>query len=692
MANRHPLNRVRNIGIIAHIDAGKTTTTERILFYTGRTHRMGSVDEGTTVTDWMEQERERGITITAAAVTCFWKDHQINIVDTPGHIDFTAEVQRSLRVLDGGVVVFDAMAGVEPQSETVWRQAQNFGVPLVAFINKMDRMGADFSRAVDTMREKLSARPVAIQWPIGREEDFRGVVDLLDMEAVAWSDELGAKPEKVAIPPELEEEVYEARERAIERIVETDDELMMLYLEGEDVSPAQLREGLRKATLAGKLQPVLCGSALRNKGIQPLLDAVVHYLPSPLEVPAVEGLNPYTEKRESRPADSDAPLAALVFKIAADPYVGRLAYFRVYSGEMEAGTRVMNSVKERKERVGRLLRMFADRREEIDVLQAGDIGATLGLKHTFTGETLCAPSAPIVLESISFPEPVISVAVEPRSAADEERLNEGLQRLAEEDPTFVVATDPDTGQTLIKGMGELHLEILTDRLKREFGVEGRISRPRVSYRETITETATGRGLFDRETGGRAHYAQVRLEVEPMPAGEGFAFQNGLPEEALTKEFVDAVQQGCREAMESGALVGYTLVDVKVRLLDARMLPDTSSELAFKVAGTKAFNEAVERAEPVLLEPLMDLEVVAPEEYTGDVMSDLNARGAEIRNMASRAGNIRAIRAFVPLAKMFGYATRLRSLTQGRGMFTMEFDRYAQVDQQRMDALIDGGGW
>jgi elongation factor G len=692
MANRHPLNRVRNIGIIAHIDAGKTTTTERILFYTGRTHRMGSVDEGTTVTDWMEQERERGITITAAAVTCFWKDHQINIVDTPGHIDFTAEVQRSLRVLDGGVVVFDAMAGVEPQSETVWRQAQNFGVPLVAFINKMDRMGADFSRAVDTMREKLSARPVAIQWPIGREEDFRGVVDLLDMEAVVWSDELGAKPEKVAIPPELEEEVHEARERAIERIVETDDELMMLYLEGEDVSPAQLREGLRKATLAGKLQPVLCGSSLRNKGIQPLLDAVVHYLPSPLEVPAVEGLNPYTEKRESRPADSDAPLAALVFKIAADPYVGRLAYFRVYSGEMEAGTRVMNSVKERKERVGRLLRMFADRREEIDVLQAGDIGATLGLKHTFTGETLCAPSAPIVLESISFPEPVISVAVEPRSAADEERLNEGLQRLAEEDPTFVVATDPDTGQTLIKGMGELHLEILTDRLKREFGVEGRISRPRVSYRETITETATGRGLFDRETGGRAHYAQVRLEVEPMPAGEGFAFQNGLSEEALTKEFVDAVRQGCREAMESGALVGYTLVDVKVRLLDARMLPDTSSELAFKVAGTKAFNEAVERAEPVLLEPLMDLEVVAPEEYTGDVMSDLNARGAEIRNMASRAGNIRAIRAFVPLAKMFGYATRLRSLTQGRGMFTMEFDRYAQVDQQRMDALIDGGGW
>jgi len=698
MAKRHPLNRVRNIGIIAHIDAGKTTTTERILFYTGRTHRMGSVDEGTTVTDWMEQERERGITITAAAVTCFWENHQINIVDTPGHIDFTAEVQRSLRVLDGGVVVFDAMAGVEPQSETVWRQAQAFGVPLVAFINKMDRLGADFSRAIDTMREKLAANPVTIQWPIGREEDFRGVVDLLEMEGIVWSDELGAKPEKVAIPPELEEEVREARERAIEKIVETDDELMMLYLEGEELSTAQLRGGLRRATLSGELQPVLCGSALRNKGIQPLLDAVVYYLPSPADVPPVEGVNPYTDKVETRAADSDAPLAALVFKIATDPYVGRLAYFRVYSGEIEAGSRVTNSVKERKERVGRLLRMFADHREEVDVLQAGDIGATLGLKHTFTGETLCATSAPIVLESISFPEPVISVAVEPKSAADEERLAEGLQSLAEEDPTFVVATDPDTGQTLIKGMGELHLEILTDRLKREFGVEGRISRPRVSYRETITEPAVGEGVFDRETGGRSHFAKVTLEVEPLPAGEGgdrrhpFAFENALPEGALPEPFVGAVQQGCREAMESGVLVGYTLVDVKVRLLDARLVEESATELAFKVAGTKAFNDAIERAEPVLLEPLMDLEVVAPEAYTGDVMSDLNARGAEIRKMASRAGDIRAIRAFVPLAKMFGYATRLRSLTQGRGMFTMEFDRYAQVDQQRMDALIEGGGW
>jgi elongation factor G len=692
MTKRHPLNRVRNIGIIAHIDAGKTTTTERILFYTGRTHRMGSVDEGTTVTDWMDQERERGITITAAAVTCFWQNHQINIVDTPGHIDFTAEVQRSLRVLDGGVVVFDAMAGVEPQSETVWRQAQEFGVPLIAFINKMDRLGADFSRAVGTIRENLAANPVVIQWPIGLEEDFRGVVDLIEMQGIVWSDELGAKPEKVTVPSEIEDAAYEARERAIEQIVEMDDELMMLYLEGEEISPAQLRKALRQATLSGELQPVLCGSALRNKGIQPLLDAVAYYLPSPIDIPPVEGVNPYTERVEARPADADTPLAALVFKIATDPYVGRLAYFRVYSGEMEAGSRVMNSVKERKERVGRLLRMFADRREEIDVLQAGDIGATLGLKHTFTGETLCAPSAPIVLESISFPEPVISVAVEPKSAADEERLNDGLQSLAEEDPTFVVETDPDTGQTLIKGMGELHLEILTDRLKREFGVEGRVSRPRVSYRETITETATGEGLFDRETGGRAHFAEVKLEAAPLPAGEGFSFENALPEGTLADEFVDAVRQGCREAMESGILVGYTLVDVRARLLDAKVVEETASELAFKVAGTKAFNEAVERAEPVLLEPLMDLEAVVPEDYTGDVMADLNARGAEIREIASRAGDIRAIRAFVPLAKMFGYATSLRSLTQGRGMFTMEFERYAQVDQQRMNALIEGGGW
>lgn len=697
MAARTPLDRIRNIGIIAHIDAGKTTTTERILFYTGRTHRMGSVDDGTTVTDWMEQEKERGITITAAAVTCFWRDHQINIVDTPGHIDFTVEVQRSLRVLDGGVVVFDAMSGVEPQSETVWRQAKDFGVPLVAFINKMDRLGADFPHAVETIRDRLVSNPVPIQWPIGREEDFRGVIDLLEMQAIVWADELGASPECVEIPPELEDEVHRAREQAVERIVETDDELMVRYLEGERISADQLRRALRDATISGQLQPVLCGSALRNKGVQPLIDAVVDYLPSPLDIPPVEGVNPYTDKRETRPADPDAPLSALVFKISTDPYVGRLAYFRVYSGEVKVGGQVTNAVKRRKERVGRLLRMFADHREEIDVLRAGDIGATLGLKDTFTGETLCASDAPIILESISFPKPVISVAVEPKSVADEERLNEGLQRLAEEDPTFEVGVDEETGQTLISGMGELHLEILTDRLKREFGVTGRVSRPRVSYRETITQRAEAEGCFDRETGGRRHFGRVRLEVEPLDNGKEFVFENTLSSEdpsqpELPGRFVEAVEEGCREAMEGGVLVGYNLVDVRVRLLDAEMDTDASSELAFKVAGTKAFNRAVENAEPVLLEPLMDLEVVTPESYTGDVMSDLNARGAEIRKVSSRAGNIRAIRAFVPLAKMFGYATEVRSLTQGRGMFTMEFDHYAEVDQQRMDDIVNGGGW
>ncbi|MFQ6099828.1 MAG: elongation factor G [Anaerolineae bacterium] len=691
MGTQNPLNRIRNIGIIAHIDAGKTTTTERILFYTGRTHRMGNVDDGTTVTDWMAQERERGITITAAAVTCFWRDHQINIVDTPGHIDFTAEVQRSLRVLDGGVVVFDAVAGVEPQSETVWRQARRFGVPLIAFINKMDKLGADFAHAVETIRERLDANPVAIQWPIGSEANFRGVVDLLEMQAIVWADELGVSPEIAEIPPELEEVALEAREQAVEQIVETDDQLTLLYLEGREISAAQLRQALRRATLSGRLNPVLCGSALRNKGIQPLLDAVVDCLPSPLDVPPVEGVNPYTKKVELRPADPNAPLAALVFKIASDPYVGRLAYFRVYSGKAKVGSRVSNSTKRRRERIGKLLRMFADHRKEIQELSAGDIGATLGLKDTFTGETLCASNGPIILESISFPEPVISVAIEPRTAADQDRLAEGLQRLAEEDPTFVVRVDENTGQTLISGMGELHLEILTDRLVREFGVTGRVSRPRVSFRETITRRAEGEGLFERQAGGRAHFGHVWLEVEPLSGGEGFRFEDATQGRALPQRFLEAVERGCSEAMENGVLAGYRLVDVKARLLDAEWDEETSSELSFKVAGAMAFNQAVEEADPVLLEPVMDLEAVVPETYTGEVMGDLNARGAEIREVASRAGGVQAIRAFVSLARMFGYATDLRSLTQGRGTFTMEFHHYAAVDQQRMDAILYGGG-
>ena len=692
MVTENPLDRIRNIGIIAHIDAGKTTTTERILFYTGRTHRIGSVDDGTTITDWMAQERERGITITAAAVTCFWRDYQINIVDTPGHIDFTAEVQRSLRVLDGGVVVFDAVAGVEPQSETVWRQAQGFGVPLIAFINKMDKLGADFAHAVETIRERLSANPVAIQWPIGSEADFQGMVDLLEMQAMVWEDELGAKPEFVEIPPELEGVALEARERAVEQIIETDDELMMLYVDGQEISADQLRQALRRATLSGRLNPVLCGSALRNRGVQPLLDAVMDYLPAPLDVPPIEGINPYTQKVEERPADPTEPFAALVFKIATDPYVGRLAYFRVYSGKVKVGARVINATKRHRERISKLLRMFADHREEIQELGAGDIGATLGLKDTFTGETLCAPNGPIVLESISFPEPVISVAIEPRTMADQDRLAEGLQKLAEEDPTFVVRVDENTGQTLISGMGELHLEILTDRLMREFGVSGRVSRPRVSYRETVTQRAEGEGVFDRQAGGRMHFGHVWLEVEPLPNGAGFLFQDATQGGGLPPEFLEAVERGCREAMDSGVLAGYPLVDVKVRLVGAEWNEERSSELAFKVAGVLAFGQAVEKAAPVLLEPVMDLEAVVPDLYTGEVMGDVNARGAEIREVVTRAGGVQAVRAFVPLAKMFGYATDLRSLTQGRGTFTMEFHHYAEVDRQRMDAIVHGGGW
>ncbi len=691
MVAQNSPDRIRNIGIIAHIDAGKTTTTERILFYTGRTHRMGNVDEGTTVTDWMAQERERGITITAAAVTCFWRGCQINIVDTPGHIDFTAEVQRSLRVLDGGVVVFDAVAGVEPQSETVWRQARGFGVPLIVFINKMDKLGADFAHAIETIRERLAANPVAIQLPIGSEADFRGVVDLLTMQAVVWTDEQGVSPGVVEVPPELQDVALERRERAIEQIVETDDELVTLYLEGQEVSVAQLRQALRRATLSGELNPVLCGSALRNKGIQPLLDAVVDYLPSPLDVPPVEGINPYTKKMESRPADASVPLAALVFKIASDPYVGRLAYVRVYSGKVKVGSRVINATKRRRERIGKLLRMFADHREEIQELSAGDIGATLGLKDTFTGETLCAPDGPIILESISFPEPVISVAIEPRTLADQDRLAEGLRRLAEEDPTFVVRIDEDTGQTLISGMGELHLEVLTDRLTREFGVSGRVSRPRVSYCETITQRAEGEGLFERQAGGRLHFGHVWLRVEPLPAGKGVVFEDAT-RGRLPQEFVKAIERGCREAMESGVLAGYRLVDVGVVLLDAELDQEASSELAFKVAGAMAFNQAVEKSAPVLLEPVMDLETIVPEAYTGEVMGDLNARGADIREVVSRVGGVQVVRAFAPLEKMFGYATDLRSLTQGRGTFTMEFDHYAEVDEQRMNVIVYGGGW
>ncbi len=688
-----PLERVRNIGIIAHIDAGKTTTTERILFYTGRTHRMGTVDEGTTGTDWMVQERERGITITAAAVTCFWRDHQINIIDTPGHIDFTAEVQRSLRVLDGAVVVFDGVAGVEPQSETVWRQARSFGVPLIAFINKMDKLGADFAYATEGVRERLGANPVMLQWPIGRESSFRGVVDILEMHAVTWVDELGKEPVIEPIPPELMEEVQALREQVLEQIVETDDDLMTRYLEGGEIPTADLRRALRRATIQGTLVPVLCGSALRNKGVQPLLDAIVDYLPSPLDIPPVEGENPRTGEVETRPADVNAPLAALAFKVASDPYVGRLVYVRVYSGKLKVGSSVYNPGKGQTERIGKLLRMFARDREEIPELTAGDIGGVVGLKATFTGDTLCPPTAPIILEPIVFPEPVVFVAIEPRTAADQEQLHQALRRLAEEDPTFVVRTDENTGQTILAGMGELHLEILVDRLVREFRVEGRVGRPRVAYRETVTARAEAEAVFDRPISGNLQYARVRLAVEPLLAGSGFRFQDPSRGKLLPPPFVKAVEEGCREAMESGVLAGYPLVDVQVTLLDGSWDKETSTELAFKVAGSMAFKKAVEDARPVLLEPIMRTEVIVPDASVGEVIGDLNSRGANIESMESRPGGVRAVRAMVPLSRMFGYATDVRSLTQGRGTFTMEFHHYAPVDKEQMEAVLYGGrGW
>lgn len=690
MGREKSLDRIRNIGIIAHIDAGKTTTTERVLYYTGRTHRMGNVDEGTTVTDWMEQERERGITIQSAAITCYWREHQINIIDTPGHIDFTAEVQRSLRVLDGGVVVFDAVAGVEPQSETVWRQADRYQVPRVCYINKMDRLGADFYRTIDMIRERLDANPLPVQIPIGVENDFQGVVDLLEMRGIVWSDDdLGAHAQVGDIPPELMDEALVAHEELVERLAETDDDLTIKYLEGEEITSDELRRALRKATLAGEVTPVLCGSSLRNKGVQPLLDAIVDNLPSPIDVPPITGVNPYTKKEEERRADDKEPLAALVFKIQTDPYVGRLAYFRVYSGWLKAGAAVMNATKRRKERIGRLLRMHADHREEIKEVHAGDIAATLGLKSTFTSETLCAPDGPIVLESISFPEPVISVAIEPRTTADQEKMAQALTRLAEEDPTFQVRIDEDTGQTLIAGMGELHLEVLVDRMLREFRVGANVGKPRVAYRETITQSVRTEGRFVRQISGRGHIGHVVLELEPLEPGEGFEFVDSSRRNVIPKEFVLAIEEGARGAMESGVLAGYPLVDLRAALVDGSYHEVDSSELAFKVAASIALQDGVQNAGPVLLEPVMRTEIVAPEEFVGEIVGDLNARRAHIASLDPRSAGIQAVLANVPLAEMFGYATDLRSMTQGRGTFTMEFAHYTQVDRQIADRILYG---
>ncbi|NIN64059.1 MAG: elongation factor G [Anaerolineae bacterium] len=677
MPRDYPLARTRNIGIIAHIDAGKTTITERVLFYTQKIHRMGEVHDGTTQMDWMAQERERGITITAAATSCYWLDHQINIIDTPGHIDFTVEVQRSLRVLDGGIVVLDAVAGVEPQSETVWHQADRYRVPRISFINKMDRPGADFWRSLDMIEKRLGARPVAIQIPIGKEQHFEGVVDLIDLKALVYADEMGTHQEELEIPASLQEEATKCRDTLIEQVAETDDALAVSFLEGEDISGQEIRRALRQATLESKLVPVLCGSALRNKAIQPILDAVIHYLPSPLDVPPIEGINPRTGENETRHVEEQGPFSALAFKIASDPYVGKLAYVRVYSGTLNTGSRMLNSTKERKERAGRLLRMHANHQENIDAVYAGDIAAVIGLKHTFTGDTLCDPSAPIILESIKFPEPVISVAIEPRTQADQDKMKEALDRLAEEDPTFQVRLDKDTGQTLISGMGELHLEVLVDRMLREFHVSANVGKPQVSYRETITKPVRAEGRFIRQTGGHGQYGHVWVELEPLNKGEGYVFVDETSNGVIPKQYIPAVDQGIQEAMESGVLAGYPVVDIRIRLVDGSFHEEDSSPLAFKIAGSMALRNGVQEADAVLLEPIMKLEVVVPEDFIGDVIGDLNSRRAQIEGMEAR-GNVQAVRAHAPLAEMFGYATALRSLTQGRGTFTMEFDYYAEV--------------
>lgn len=688
MARKLQLERYRNIGIIAHIDAGKTTTTERVLFYTGKTHRIGSVDDGTTVTDWMEQERERGITIVSAAVTAEWKGYQINIIDTPGHIDFTAEVQRSLRVLDGGIVIFDAVQGVEPQSETVWRQADRYRVPRICFVNKMDRVGASYERTIKMVRERLGANPIAVQLPIGVESAFRGAVDLITMQALIWEDNLGKEPQQSEIPVDLRPQAEEMRARLIEQVAETDDELTMKYLEGLDISEDELKLALRRAVIAGVATPVFCGSSLRNKGVQPLLDAVVDYLPSPADVPAVTGMHPRTEETHERPPKDDAPLSALVFKIVTDPYVGRLAYLRVYSGKLSQGSTVLNSTKDQRERIGRLIRMYADRREDINEVLAGDIGAILGLKNSFTGDTLCDMSSPILLENISFPEPVISVAIEPKTTADQDKMSEALRKLSEEDPTFRVRGDEETGQTIIAGMGELHLEVLVDRMLREFRVQARVGRPQVSYRETIT-LPVGRAecRYVKQTGGRGQYGHVILEIQPGESGSGISFKNDIIGGVIPKEYISSIEKGVREAAEGGVVAGYPVTDVMIRLYDGSYHEVDSNEMSFKMAGSLAFKEGIQRGAPVLQEPIMKVEVVVSEEFLGDVIGQLNARRGEILGIEVRPGNAQAVRAMVPLAEMFGYATDLRSATQGRGVFSMEFDHYARVTENVARAII-----
>lgn len=682
-----PLEKIRNIGIIAHIDAGKTTTTERILYYTGVIHKIGNVDEGNTTTDWMEQERERGITITSACTACSWLDHRINIIDTPGHVDFTAEVERSLRVLDGAICIFDGVQGVEPQSETVWRQADRYSVPRICYINKMDRIGANFEFSYKSIVEKLGARAVCIQLPIGAEDKFVGVVDLITMKAMIWRDEtLGAKFDLLDIPADMAEKAKQRRHELLEALADFDDQLMADFLDGKEIAEGKIHAAIRKGVITGLFFPVMTGSSFKHKGVQPLLDAVVKYLPSPLEIPPIKGKVPDSDQEVDLKTSDDGKLSSLAFKIMSDPHVGRLTYVRVYSGKIASGTYVYNPRKGNKERIGRLLRMHANKREDIDVLYSGDIAAVVGFKDTRTGDTLCQEDFPVILESIQFPEPVISVAVEPKTKADQESMGLALSRLAEEDPTFRVSSDEETGQTIIAGMGELHLEIIVDRMKREFKVEANTGKPQVAYRETIRKKVTQEGKYIRQTGGRGQYGHVVLDVEPQEPGKGYEFVNKVVGGAIPKEFIAPIDKGIKEALQGGVLAGYPVVDVKVTVHDGSFHEVDSSEMAFKIAGSMAFKEGCRKASPVLLEPIMDVEVVVPEEYMGSVVGNLNSRRGRIDTMFQRA-NAKVIRAYVPLANMFGYATDIRSLTQGRGVFTMEFEAYEETPRQIAEEII-----
>ena len=686
MARKFPLEKTRNIGIMAHIDAGKTTTTERILFYTGRVHKIGEVHDGAATMDWMVQEQERGITITSAATTCQWDEHRINIIDTPGHVDFTVEVERSLRVLDGSVAVFCAKGGVEPQSETVWRQADKYSVPRMAYVNKMDILGADFFRVVDMMKSRLGAHPVPLQLPIGYEDTFKGFVDLIDMKAVIYTDDLGKTSEASEIPEDMQEQAEEYRQALLDAVAENDDELMMKYLEGEELTKEEIKAGIRKATIACKMTPVFCGSSYKNKGVQPLLDGVVDYMPSPLDIPAIKGVDPDTGEEDERAASDELPFSALAFKIMADPFVGRLSFFRVYSGALASGSFVFNSTKGKKERIGRILQMHANRREEIEIAYTGDIAAAVGLKDTTTGDTLCDEKASIILETMVFPEPVISVAVEPKTKADQEKMGIALSRLAEEDPTFRTFTDAETGQTIISGMGELHLEIIVDRMLREFKVDCSVGKPQVAYRETIRKSVEAEGKFVRQSGGRGQYGHCWLKLDPQEPGAGFTFVNKIVGGVVPREYIQPIENGIKEAMENGVIAGYPMVDIQVTVFDGSYHDVDSSEMAFKIAGSMGFKAGAAKAQPALLEPYMKVEVIVPEDYMGDVIGDLNSRRGRIEGMEARNG-AQSIRAFVPLAEMFGYATDLRSKTQGRGNYSMEFDHYEDVPKNIAEAIV-----